>query len=114
MHVQDCDYPWGIENVKIEKRRIPLTDNWAQASFSLNKVNIKDWLLDSDFEVLIYSKDNELDFVTQKVMIPLYILEGEIDFTIQFLHTDYERTVVSVDCSRDSVNSYVSLIYNPT
>jgi len=114
IHLKDCNYPWGIENVEIEKKRIPFTDDIAIASFTLKKNKIKDWLIDSNFEVLIFKDGDEMIFISKKKNIPLSIQEGEVGFVIQFLHHNNERTSVRVDCHKDSASAFVSLIYNPT
>ncbi len=121
IHLQDCDYPNEIESIKIKNRLniiglLTGNDGHANATFLLDKQYLKNWLLSSNFEMVSFidSKLKKRIFITQKNKLPLNLLEGSMDFSFQYLHSNDERTVLNVKQMNGHKQLKINLYYTAT
>jgi hypothetical protein len=117
---KDCDYPKEVRDLQIESRPniiqyLFTIDTYAKASFNLEKEHLKDWLLNSNFEVINYIPDKEKKrvFITQKKQIPKEILLVNIPFNFQFLNSNGVRTVFSINILSEK-DVMVNITYSGT
>lgn len=103
INLGDCDYPDNLEDIHITHRFdlfafFSSIEGHSSANCTIYKRDLKRWLLNSDFEVLsfIETSSKERKYIVDKNKIPLNVLNGEINFSFQFLHSNDQRTVIRV------------------
>jgi hypothetical protein len=106
INLGDCDYPDNLEDIQISNRFEFLSffsslEGHSSASCTIHKRDLKKWLLNSDFEVLsfIEPSSKERKYIVDQNKIPSKILNGEMNFSFQFLLTNDQRTVIRVQRS---------------
>ncbi|MBC7862472.1 MAG: hypothetical protein IAF38_05810 [Bacteroidia bacterium] len=104
IHLKDCDYPWSLHDVSIERRQdfgewFFNRETYATANFTLAKKDLRKWLSSVDFEVVALEKKGEknLEFFTDFKDIPEEILRGDTSFSFQVLHSNGERTGFEIE-----------------
>lgn len=117
IHLRDCNYPSELKDIKIINRLsilglITHSEDYSSATFYLEKKSLKEWLKNSDFEVLSFiDKSSVRNFIKNFNNIPEDILTGNEDFFVQFLHSNNERTVAKIQKVDKDNNLKVNLYY---
>lgn len=118
INLGDCDYPESLTDIQITHRFNLISffsslEGHSSAKCKIDKRDLRAWLLNSDFEVLSFIEplSEERKFIVDKNKIPTGILQGEMEFSFQFLHSNDQRTVVTFQLLQGNDRMQVNLEY---